>query len=133
MIRVAIDGAADNWVQLKEIVEKEKISEKYLESIVSRLKNSGLLTVKRGALGGYKLAYPAASISLKQIVATIEGSDLAKDIEQAPEEMNTLIRQTALHAIKEVDDRFNLILSGMTLEDLVNTANNQMNTLNYMI
>lgn len=132
LIRLAIDGTG-KWVQLKEIVEKENISEKYLESIVSRLKNSGLLQVKRGAHGGYKLAHPANQISLKQIMGIIEGTELAQDLENASSEMNTTVRQVSVSAIKKVDDQLNTLLKATTLEDMANETSQQLNSFNFMI
>ncbi|MDA3894398.1 MAG: Rrf2 family transcriptional regulator [Salinivirgaceae bacterium] len=132
LIRLTIDGTS-NWVQLKEIVEKEHISEKYLESIVSRLKNSGLLQVKRGAHGGYKLAHPPNQITLKQIMGIIEGTGLAQDIETASAEMSTTVRQISVDAIKRVDKQFNTLLGAITLQDLANDAIQQMNSFNFMI
>ena len=35
-------------LQVKDVVRKEGISEKYLENIISQLKSAGLLIVKRG-------------------------------------------------------------------------------------
>ncbi len=132
LIRLAIDGTG-KWLQLKEIVEKESISEKYLESIVSRLKNSGLLQVKRGAHGGYKLAFPANQITLKQIMGIIEGTELAQDLENASSEMNTIVRQVSVGAIKKVDDQLNTLLKNTTLEDLANETSQQLNSFNFMI
>ncbi len=132
LIRLAIEGSG-KWMQLKEIVEKEHISEKYLESIVSRLKNSGLLQVKRGAQGGYKLALPPNQISLKQVLSIIEGTDLSRDLENASSEMNTVVRQVSVGAIKKADAQFNTLLNVVTLEDLANETSQQLNSFDFMI
>ena len=132
LIRLAIDDSG-NWVQLKEIVEKENISEKYLESIVSRLKNNGLLQVKRGAYGGYKLAMPANQITLKQIMGIIEGTELTQDLESAPSDMNTTVRQVAVNSIKKINTRFNDLLNATTLEELANQTSQQLNSFTFMI
>lgn len=132
LIRLTVDNTG-NWMQLKEIVEKEHISEKYLESIVSRLKNSGLLQVKRGAYGGYKLALPPNQITLKQIMGIIEGTSLSQDIESSSADMNTTVRQVSVGAIKKVDKQFNTLLGNVTLQDMANDAIQQMNSFNFMI
>lgn len=132
LIRLTIDSTG-SWMQLKDVVEKEHISEKYLESIVSRLKNSGLLQVKRGAHGGYKLALPPNQITLKQIMGIIEGTSLAQDIESSSSDMNTTVRQVSVGAIKKVDKQFNTLLGNVTLQDMANDAIQQMNSFNFMI
>lgn len=132
LVRITMEGT-NRWVQLKEIVEKEQISEKYLESIVSRLKNSGLLQVKRGAHGGYKLAMPANQVTLKHVLNILEGADLARDVENASGEMDTVVRQVSVGAIKKIDRQFNTLLSNVTLEDLSNQTTQQMESFDFMI
>lgn len=132
LVRLALEGNT-KWTQLKEIVEKERISEKYLESIVSRLKNSGLLQVKRGAQGGYKLAHPANQISLKDVLSILEGADLARDIENPSSEMDTIVRQVSVNAIKKIDDQFKTLLKATSLEDMANETTQQMESFDFMI
>ncbi|MEN9288817.1 MAG: hypothetical protein RL317_440, partial [Pseudomonadota bacterium] len=44
-----------------------------VQKLVSRLSSAGLLRSIRGAGGGFKLARPAAAISIAEIVEAIEG------------------------------------------------------------
>jgi Rrf2 family protein len=62
---------------LKDIAERQGISKKYLEQVVSPLVGAQLLNVSRGNQGGYRLARPAEEITLAEIVrASEEGLDL---------------------------------------------------------
>ena len=57
-LRVMIDLAEHNsggYVPLADIAERQEISEKYLESIVSMLSKKGLVDALRGKGGGYRL------------------------------------------------------------------------------
>jgi len=69
---------------LKDIAEKEKISEKYLGQIIIPLRTGGLVNSVRGAKGGYSLARPPAEITVKEITEILEGdiclTDCLKDI-----------------------------------------------------
>ncbi|MFC1482857.1 RrF2 family transcriptional regulator [Candidatus Margulisiibacteriota bacterium] len=61
-------------VQLREIAEKEKVSEKYLEQIVRILKTQKLVKAQRGSQGGYTLTRDPKKITLKDIIEVLEGS-----------------------------------------------------------
>ncbi len=61
-------------VRVKEVARKENLSEKYLEQIATLLKSAGLIRSTRGAQGGYSLTREPASISVKEIVESLEGS-----------------------------------------------------------
>lgn len=132
LVRLALEGDT-KWTQVKEIVEKERISEKYLENIVSRLKNNGLLQVKRGPQGGYKLAHAANQITLKDVLSILEGADLARDIENPSSEMDTVVRQVSVNAIKKIDDQFKTLLKAVTLEDMARQTSQQLESFDFMI
>ena len=46
---------------------------KFLESILSQLKRGQLLVSTRGAEGGYRLARPAAEISVAEVIRVVDG------------------------------------------------------------
>ena len=58
---------------LSEIAKREKISFKYLESIISSLKQAGLVESVRGAEGGYVLKKTLDQITLNEIVQALGG------------------------------------------------------------
>lgn len=61
-------------VSISSIAQRQNISESYLEQLVAKLKKAGLVKSIRGAQGGYKLACPAASISVGDILRALEGN-----------------------------------------------------------
>ena len=76
-LRVMIDLAehqAERYVPLKEVAERQEISEKYLESIIKLLVRARLLTGLRGKGGGYRLARPAAGYTAFEILSLTEGT-----------------------------------------------------------
>ncbi|MEE0706356.1 MAG: Rrf2 family transcriptional regulator [Adlercreutzia sp.] len=79
-MRFMIDLAqyeGEGCVALKDVAERQGISKKYLEQVVAPLVAAELLTVTRGNQGGYRLARPAAEITLADVVAASEdGLDL---------------------------------------------------------
>ena len=60
-------------VSLKAIAEAEGLPLAYLERIVALLKKAGLVESQRGAHGGYRLARPAADITMDEAVLALEG------------------------------------------------------------
>ncbi len=72
MADIAINGEEKN-VSIMDLSSRNRISDKYLEQIISALVKAGLLTSFRGAQGGYKLAKPASEISASEILAVSEG------------------------------------------------------------
>ena len=76
-LRVLIDIAEQNkdeYIPLKDIAERQKISKKYLESIVKTLVDGGLLTGISGKNGGYKLTKKPNKCSIAEILTLSEGS-----------------------------------------------------------
>lgn len=61
-------------ISLKAVATRQQISMKYLESIVSMLREGGLVTSTRGKEGGYRLSRPATEIHVGEIIRVTEGS-----------------------------------------------------------
>ena len=70
--------APGTTVSLKEISERQNLSLKYLEQIVTPLARVGLVKSERGSQGGYRLSRSAAQIpadyTAGEILRAIEGS-----------------------------------------------------------
>ena len=58
---------------LKDVSRSQEISEKYLGQIIMPLKAAGLVQSFRGAHGGYTLRRDPDKITVREIVATLEG------------------------------------------------------------
>lgn len=76
-IRVMIDLSEHNpssFMTLMDIAERQGISEKYLEAIVSILSKNDILISMRGKGGGYKLARQPGEYTVGEILRLTEGS-----------------------------------------------------------
>ncbi len=75
-LRVMIDLACypNKRVPLKNIAQRQHITIKYLEQIIAPLVRDGLVKSYRGQNGGYQIARPAATITVGDILRTMEGS-----------------------------------------------------------
>lgn len=76
-LRVMIDLAehqAQGYIPLKEVAQRQDISEKYLESIIKLLVKAGLLSGLRGKGGGYKLTKAPDLYSVGSVLRLTEES-----------------------------------------------------------
>ena len=76
-LRVMIDLAehqAERYVPLKEVAERQEISEKYLENILKVLVQNGFLEGLRGKGGGYRLTRTPDQYTVAEILLLTAGS-----------------------------------------------------------
>ena len=82
-IRAAAELAVggEGLVKRDVIAERQEIPLEFLESVLLSLKYAGIVQSQRGAGGGFRLARPAAEISLADIVRAVDGpmSDVRGD------------------------------------------------------
>ncbi len=75
-LRVMIDLAMNEnngYISLKDIANRQEISMKYLEQIVSVLNKAGLVDALRGNNGGYKLNRKPSEYKVGEILRVSEG------------------------------------------------------------
>ena len=63
----------DKAIPLREISEREKISEQYLEQLFASLRKAGVVSSVRGAHGGYLLNEDPEEITAGDIIRILEG------------------------------------------------------------
>lgn len=75
-LRVMLDLAENNngsFISLKDIAQRQEISNKYLEQIIAMLNKEGYLETSRGSNGGYKLAKKPSEYIIGDILRATEG------------------------------------------------------------
>jgi Rrf2 family protein len=108
-------------VFLKDIAQKEEISEKYLSHLVISLKASGLISSSRGAHGGYRLAKPPSQITLMDIVQILEGNLSLVECVKNPSICSRVSKCATRDIWGKLDEKISDVLSSVTLEDLVSS------------
>lgn len=76
-LRIMIDLAQHNEgaaISLKDIAERQEVSAKYLELIISILNKAGFVASTRGKSGGYRLTREPAQYTVGAILKLTEGS-----------------------------------------------------------
>lgn len=106
-------------VSVKEVAEKQKLSEKYLEQIMAALKTSGLVNSVRGLHGGYTLARAPSSIRLGDIFRVLEGSPAPVDCVDDPGLCSMRDVCPTRSTWVEMKQALEVVLDGTTLQDLL--------------
>ena len=122
-LRVMIDLAehdAGSYIPLKEVAQRQHISEKYLESIIKLLVHSGDLEGVRGKGGGYRLTKAPDQYRVGDILRLTEGglAPVACLEDQAKECPYTTECRT-LPLWKELDQLVQDYLDSKTIADLM--------------
>ncbi|NQT46066.1 MAG: Rrf2 family transcriptional regulator [Candidatus Omnitrophica bacterium] len=116
LIELTIDyDKGINVTLINDIAGRENIPPRYLEQILLRLKNSGILISKRGVGGGYALSRPPEEISMGDVIREVEGSLVSKNRKvvniSASDEMSyglNNVMAEATDAMKKVFDNISL-------------------------
>jgi Rrf2 family protein len=74
-VRAAAELAAapPGPVKRETLAANQGIPPKFLENILADLRRAGIVASQRGAEGGYRLAVPAASITVADVIRAVEG------------------------------------------------------------
>ncbi|WNF00445.1 Rrf2 family transcriptional regulator [Streptomyces luomodiensis] len=75
-VRAALELAAaaeDTSVKAEAIAAAQGIPHKFLEGILGDLRRGGLVASQRGGKGGYRLARPADTISIAEVIRVVDG------------------------------------------------------------
>ena len=76
-LRVMIDLAQNdngNYIPLKDIADRQEISKKYLEIIMKKMVEGGLVKGSSGKGGGYKLVKKPEKYTVGEILTLMEGT-----------------------------------------------------------
>ena len=122
-LRVMLDLAGhreSGYIPLAEIAARQKISEKYLESILSVLSKAGMLDALRGKGGGYRLKRKPEEYRVSEILKLTEGSLAPVSCVEggcAPCENAGSCRTRAMWT--KLDKLINDFFDGITIADLM--------------
>ena len=122
-LRVMLDLAQhpdEGYISLKTIADRQRVSMKYLEIIVSSLKKAGLVDSTRGKEGGYKLNRTPAEYGVGDILRCIE-DNLApvSCIKSGSVFCERASECMTVPMWMELDDIINAYLDTVSLEDLL--------------
>lgn len=116
MLDIAEGYKEDKFVSLNEISERENISLKYLEKIMTSLKKYDFFITSRGSNGGYKLKYDPSKYRIVDIIrASEEEVDIVSCVGSSDCPKKNMCRTYPLW--KGLSDEINDYLNSKTLAD----------------
>jgi len=119
MIQLALFYEKEDLLLLKEVADKEGISEKYLTQIIIPLKSRGLIASRRGSGGGYRLSRHPSQITVREVVETLEGGLFPVDCLAENTSCSRVSFCIARKVWQRVREKMVEALEELTLEDLV--------------
>lgn len=107
---------------IRDISEKQQMSVTYLEQILHKLKNAGIVKSLRGVKGGYVLAKDVNKITVSQIINALDGPiSISKCDTPELREKSCIGPEACVSRIlwKRLEDLIDKTLSSVTLADLM--------------
>ena len=128
-IRLMLDLASNDSggpIRLRDVANRQHISEKYLEQIISVLNKAGYVRSIRGPQGGYSLTRSPGEYTAGMILRLTEGS--LSPVECTEENGTPCDREencvTKL-LWQKLDNAINDVVDNVTLEDLLSWQNSR--------
>jgi len=123
-VRAALELAAagdDASLKAEAIAEAQGIPHKFLEGILGDLRRGGLVVSRRGGNGGYRLARPADSIAIAEVIRVADGPLVSVRGVRPPDLSYTGPAQSLLPLWIAVRANVRKILGEVTLADVAAT------------
>ncbi len=121
-VRVMLDLAvndAGEYIKVKQIAERQGISEKYLEQIISVLNKAGYVKSARGAQGGYRIAGDPEDYTIGMILRLTEGSLCpVACLEDKTGQCGRSGTCETLPVWRKLDEAINRVVDSVTIADL---------------
>lgn len=123
---IALYSDNGSSVSAPEISERQKISQKYLEQILTHLKQAGLIRAQKGLRGGYALTRTADKISIAEVLNALD-SDILDEMSNTGNEAERNLRNAVNVCLWEEMNRLLIeFAERKTLSDFMQECRNQM-------
>ncbi|QIP84198.1 Rrf2 family transcriptional regulator [Streptomyces sp. Tu 2975] len=120
-VRAALQLAAsgdDGPLKAEAIADAQDIPHKFLEGILNDMRRGGLVLSRRGGNGGYRLAKPAESISIADVIRVVDGPLVSVRGVRPPELSYTGPAESLLPLWIALRSNVREILEGVSLADV---------------
>ncbi|MDR1835601.1 MAG: Rrf2 family transcriptional regulator [Fusobacteriaceae bacterium] len=117
---IAENSKDGKLVRIKEISEVQDTSSQYLEQILFKLKNEGIVEGKRGPYGGYKLAKSPETLTLYELYKILDEEGRVIDCNEGDEKKSLCEDNCNNNCVwDKMDKAMKKILQDITLQDFM--------------
>ena len=120
------------FTSAREIAQSQGLPSKYLEHLLSMLRNAGLVRSVRGAQGGHTLTRHPNLVTLREIFDTLEGSEGFVDCTTDPQSCEKVQTCVTQEVWVQMYTACVGVLESTTLEDLVRRTKDKQGSLTNM-
>ncbi len=121
LARMAARYPTGELSRIEDLAQVEAIPANYLVQILGELRNGGVVESRRGKQGGYLLARPPEDISLREIIALVQG-----DLFGAVSATSGASAAAVARVWKALQENFEAQTAAVTLKDLAPGAADEM-------
>ncbi|MFF3886036.1 RrF2 family transcriptional regulator [Streptomyces sp. NPDC001914] len=123
-VRAALQLAAsrdEGPLKAEAIAEAQDIPHKFLEGILNDMRRGGLVLSQRGGNGGYRLARPAGTITIADVIRAVDGPLVSVRGVRPPDLSYTGPAQSLLPLWIALRSNVREILEGVSLADVASS------------
>jgi Rrf2 family protein len=120
-LRALVDlamSASQEPVPLRQIADRQHISEGYLEQVFSQLRKAGIVQSLKGPQGGYLLAGSPEMLTVGRVLTLLEGDLSVVEVHKEDAESSVEVCLRSL-VWEKIDESVRDVVEGITLQDLV--------------
>ncbi len=117
VLDLAASGEPRGWLKTQAIAERHGIPLAFLEQIVNRLRHNRILASRRGPAGGLRLARPAATLPVSEVLRAVAINEPA-----AAAATPRSLEQLVLRQLGQASLALEHALATMTVEQLLADA-----------
>lgn len=135
---IVLAGNPGRLMQIKNIATEADVPYKFLETIMQEMKNTGIVSSKRGIFGGYQLSKTPELISVGAVIRTLDGPlapircasvTAYEKCDDCTDEKTCAIRKVMV----DVRNAIANVLDQKTLHDIAELDYKKVDYLNYFI
>lgn len=109
------------YINISDISTSIKVSDGYLEQIMSLLKKGGVVVAQRGALGGYMLSSPPECINIGMVLRSVE--DNLEIVDCISQDCDNSLNCLSHRVFNKLYNNINNFLDSITLKQLLEENN----------
>jgi Rrf2 family protein len=130
---IAREGNSGENISLNDIASALGISKLYLEQVFTQLKKAELVSSVKGARGGYRFVHPPSKLTVWSVLRSVENSLAETSEPTVPDNAPDVEMALMEKVFAPLDDAIRTILDAVTIQDLLDVANHQIEVQSYML